>query len=463
MNIRSVLLLIATVCCTTLGAQSGGPIATDIKIDPAGMSMDAGITGQQYWKYPAFTATDVSTGNPDNYLTWSVVEGVLPPGLKLIPDGDAVSGIDFGQGVCAMAGVPTRPGIYVFWVKVTDNFTSKSDVQRYAITIHGASDFAIRYAAVPDGEAGAGYSAVIGCTTIGGPFTWSWQAAPGSQIPPGLSLDTASTSQITTITGTPTTAGIYDFVVTVNNGSQSLSHTYHMEVDPQNPTILSANPIPSGQQGVHYGFQFRGTGGVRPYRWLCDNLPAGFTLNRETGYIECSAPNAGTYTFDLTLSGDLSGTGGANLVNQQFTLVINGGSGGAPLSITTPATLPAGVEGSAYQQALAATGGTSPYTWSATNVPAGFVLGTSGVLTAPPTALVAGTYTFDATAQDSLSASDTRTFSLTISAAPASTPGGSSGSSSGGSGCAAGGGALLPILLPVLLAFRGRRKDARPS
>ena len=56
---------------------------------------------------------------------------------------------------------------------------------------------------------------------------------------------------------------------------------------------------------------------------------------------------------------------------KQFTLVI-----GPALSITTNA-LPAGQVGTAYSFVVVAAGGTSPYTWAASGLPAGFAINAS--------------------------------------------------------------------------------------
>jgi hypothetical protein len=56
------------------------------------------------------------------------------------------------------------------------------------------------------------------------------------------------------------------------------------------------------------------------------------------------------------------------------------------LAVST-STLPAGTIGTSYSQTLAATGGTTPYTWSKTtgSLPAGFTLSTAGVISGTPT------------------------------------------------------------------------------
>jgi large repetitive protein len=80
-----------------------------------------------------------------------------------------------------------------------------------------------------------------------------------------------------------------------------------------------------------------------------------------------------------------------------FTLTIN-----APLVITTPAALPAGVAGASYTTTLQATGGVPPYTWtvnSGSTLPAGLTLTSAGVLSGTPTS--GGSYSFGITVTDS--------------------------------------------------------------
>ena len=71
----------------------------------------------------------------------------------------------------------------------------------------------------------------------------------------------------------------------------------------------------------------------------------------------------------------------------------------------TTTTLPAGTVGTAYSQALAATGGTTPYIWTiaAGTLPAGLTLSSAGVLGGTPTTAGSATFTVrvtDATARE---------------------------------------------------------------
>jgi Putative Ig domain len=70
----------------------------------------------------------------------------------------------------------------------------------------------------------------------------------------------------------------------------------------------------------------------------------------------------------------------------------------APLAISTTA-LPDAVEFQPYSQQLVATGGTGPYTWTATGgtFPPGITLSSSGLLSGVPTASGAFSFTVQVT------------------------------------------------------------------
>ncbi len=94
--------------------------------------------------------------------------------------------------------------------------------------------------------------------------------------------------------------------------------------------------------------------------------------------------------------------------------------GGTALAVTTT-SLSGGTVGTAYSATLAASGGTSPYTWAITSgsLPAGVALtASSGALSGTPT--TAGTFSFTAQATDSASPAHTATANLSIAVSPSS-------------------------------------------
>ena len=86
--------------------------------------------------------------------------------------------------------------------------------------------------------------------------------------------------------------------------------------------------------------------------------------------------------------------------------------GGAPLALANPGNQTATV-GTAASLTLSASGGTTPYTFSATGLPAGLSVNpTSGVISGTPT--TAGASTVTATVKDSKGATASQTFNWTV-------------------------------------------------
>ncbi len=85
-----------------------------------------------------------------------------------------------------------------------------------------------------------------------------------------------------------------------------------------------------------------------------------------------------------------------------------------PLIITTASQLPDGMEGSAYNMTLVATGGVAPYTWSlkSGSLPLGLTLETSGLLHGTPSTFEIQTFTVEV--GDSQPVVNDKQFSLTI-------------------------------------------------
>lgn len=107
-------------------------------------------------------------------------------------------------------------------------------------------------------------------------------------------------------------------------------------------------------------------------------------------------------------SGGGTGTGGAG----------GGGTGGAKLAIPRQTVGPLTV-GYATSHSWRASGGTPPYTWAATRLPAGIGLSSGGVMSGTPTK--AGSYTVTVTVTDAKGTKATRVTALPVRAASGTT------------------------------------------
>jgi FtsP/CotA-like multicopper oxidase with cupredoxin domain len=178
--------------------------------------------------------------------------------------------------------------------------------------------------------------------------------------------------------------------------------------------ITTTSPLPAGSQSSVYGpVTFAATGGVGAYTWslASGSLPAGLTLSA-AGVLSGTPTATGTFNFTIRVTD--SWTPVAASATKAFTLTVS-----AAFSITTASPLPAGTVGTSYSRSFAATGGTTPYSWSisAGSIPPGLRLSSGGTLSGTPTA--AGTYTFTIRVTDRSTPAKvaTKVFSLTISVA----------------------------------------------
>jgi len=245
---------------------------------------------------------------------------------------------------------------------------------------------AITTSSLPNGQVGTAYSATLAATGGTAPYTWSLTSGT---LPADLKLN-ASTGAIT---GTPTaTSSPTALIFSVTDSSSpplSKSVSLSLTISSVAPATLSitTSSLPNDQVGANYSATLVATGGTTPYTWSLTSgtLPTGLTLNASAGTIigiPTAISSATALTFTVTDSGNPAQTKSASL-----TLTISS-SVPQTLSITT-SSLTNGQVGIAYAATLAATGGTTPYTWTLTSgtLPTPLILNAStGAITGTPTA-----------------------------------------------------------------------------
>lgn len=134
----------------------------------------------------------------------------------------------------------------------------------------------------------------------------------------------------------------------------------------------------AGVRGAPVSEKLRVMGGFPPYRWAVAGgaLPAGLSLDGATGLISGTPAQAGSFGFTVGVT-DGNGVTATRAVGAEIGLI----------SVATASTLKAAV-GVPYTVALAATGGTVPYTWSllAGSLPPGLAFDpAAGVISGYPT------------------------------------------------------------------------------
>lgn len=115
----------------------------------------------------------------------------------------------------------------------------------------------------------------------------------------------------------------------------------------------------------------------------------------------CSGPG------DIKEVGSVLGTVGS--ASAEWTATITRTCATVAALVVATAALPSQPTGTAYNFTVTATGGTPPYNWSATNLPAGLTINASSGLISGTITSAAGTFNVDITVADSVGSTNTST------------------------------------------------------
>ena len=373
--------------------QQNFTIAINAPTPPAITAPSSLPTGTVNQTYP--NTTLIASGGTAP-LTWdSAVNLALPSGLSWDADTHTISGtpLNGSQG--------TRS--HTFTVRDSTN-PVQTATRTYSLTIVLPSPPTITTTALPNGTVTQPYNRTIQRTGGTPPFTWSVTGT----IPPGLNFDSA----IGGISGTPTTAGTFNFTAQVtDNLSQSDTQALSIIIVlPAPPTITTAT-LPNGTIASAYSQTVQATGGTGTLTWMISagSLPPGLNpINSSTGQITGTPTTAGTFSFTVRATDTLN-----QFDDQALTITIDLP---APPNITTM-FLPNGTVATAYSQPVQATGGIGDLIWSisAGSLPPGLDIDqATGVISGTPTTEAAGQSNFTVRVTDSIPQSDTQDLSITI-------------------------------------------------
>lgn len=265
--------------------------------------------------------------------------------------------------------------------------------------------------ALADAIAGQGYARTI--AAIGGTPPYTFSVAPGSHLPPGFTLDSA-TGRLINSNPAQNVAGTYTFFLTVTDSAHPANvatHAYKLQVVVPTPLKFTFTSLPNGQVGQAYSFTATAIGGAGPYVWTVTKgtLPYGLFLT-SGGRILGLPTVAGLSTFTLSVHDSASPQ---QSISGVFSILVQN-----TLPITPDVLKDAQVE-EIYSVTLQASGGTAPFTWSIVSgaLPGGLSLTSGGTLFGAPTEESGpGIFSFTVSVVDSgdPQVTGTRTYTLVV-------------------------------------------------
>lgn len=328
--------------------------------------------------------------------TYSVASGTLPPGLTLDPNSGIIS------------GTPTTLGVYSFAITSTDSVGSVT-TPPFSVTVAAQNSNTLPTQA----QIGTDYQASFTTSNA------STFAISAGALPPGMFLSADGV-----LSGTPTSAGTYTFVISATDSAGTVSTptltiSVAQAATPTQRPINTSAPMITGVAIVGQTFK------VSAGSWA--GAPNSYNYQWNSGSSAIPGATANNYVIQSTDAGKVvsctvtaTNTIGATSVTAAGKAVpIQSGGGTSPAFINDTPSANASV-GVAYNYTFTASGSPAPtFTVASGALPTGLALNsTTGSLSGTPNA--AGTYTFTIVASNT--AGNTITPAITITVATVIAP-----------------------------------------
>ncbi len=353
-----------------------------------GAPLSVSIFAQSALQYVSVSPITVLTGTP------------IPPGTLLQSVGCLVNGVIVSQVLTDVHGNATCVPVFS---QPTAALNYKYETGQFRVLIGGSLEygpFPTNILASPPLVSGgpknllvvAGVPVSTPITITGGTAPFTFTLAPGSPLlPSGLSLQSDGL-----ITGTPTSPGIYPFVVQVTDalGKVANSSTLGLSLAVSGgPFVATPAALPEAVVGIPYSATAIVSGGVPPYKLSSGgNPPGGLGIAFGTGATANTLTVAGTPTLAGPVPFSIVGLDALNTPFQIALPILV-----SPKLTVPPATLPVTPANAPYTFQLVPTNGAPPYTFTSTDLPAGLTMTPGGLLSGAPTKIGLDSFTITVT------------------------------------------------------------------
>jgi hypothetical protein len=202
-------------------------------------------------------------------------------------------------------------------------------------------------------------------------------------------------------------------------GCTSSLHLNSSGPNPPAALSISTATLPAAAAGTAYNASIATAGGTTPYSFTATGLPSGLSIASATGIISGTPAQSAVGTASLTVTVTDAGKP-KQTASVALSLTVSAATQTGALTITTT-SLPAGTIGAPYNAAIAVSGGSSPFNFSATGLPSGLSIDAiTGTISGTPQG-PAGIAPVAITVSDRKQATATANLNLTVAAAQSGT------------------------------------------
>ena len=438
----SQCFIVVTFTPSIIGAESASVSVSD---NASGSPQTVPLSGTGVTVTPPVSVTPIILGSLPSGTVGTSYSGELTVTNNTPPDTWSVNpnipGLALAAGTGVLSGTPTTAGTYNLTFTVVDSYvcgptdppgcSNTSAPYPTTVTIANAAPVSVSIspltASIVTGATKQFTSTVTGSTNTAVTWTTSNGTVSATGLYTAPSLAGASTVTATSVADATKSASA-TVTITASTSTYVLNPTptsfTFTAAGSQNITVHDSTPgslpLSVASDSSWIVVCLTNTTGTKIPKVCTSGTASIATATTATGTVAVSATGlpSGVHTGHIIITAG-SESGGVTVNNSPYSIPVTFTVAGPPTLVISTSSLSAGTSGTAYSATLAATGGTSPYTWGGSGLPPGLTQ-SGATISGTPTA--SGTFTVTETVTDSSSPVMTasKIFTVTIAAPPSS-------------------------------------------